>query len=66
MMRSINWLNNGTNGDDFGKLFNSWGLGTQVITATPNKDVIFPGTIMYGHIGDASGLISALFTDPVN
>lgn len=65
-MRSINWLYDDSNGDNFDLLFNSWGLGTQVITAKPNQDIVFPDTIMYGHIGDASGLISALFTDPVN
>jgi hypothetical protein len=39
-------------------------LGSQLITATPGKDLIFPDTIMFGHAGDAYGLISDIFTDP--
>ncbi len=64
-MRSINWFYNGKNGETDGNLFQAWGIGTQIITASPGKDVIFPDTIMYGHAGDAYGLISDVFTDPV-
>ena len=63
-MRSTNWLYNGNNGDTDDNLFGSWGLGTQLITATPGKDFIFPNTLMFGHAGDAYGLISDIFTDP--
>jgi hypothetical protein len=63
-MRSTNWIYNGSNGDTDGNLFGAWGLGSQIITATPGKDMIFPDTIMFGHAGDAYGLISDVFTDP--
>ena len=63
-MRSTNWLYNGSNGATDKNLFGAWGLGSQLITATPGKDIIFPDTIMFGHAGDAYGLFSDVFTDP--
>lgn len=63
-MRSTNWLYNGSNGANDRGLFLSWGLGSQLITATPGEDEIFPNTLMFGHAGDAYGLFSDVFTDP--
>jgi hypothetical protein len=65
-MRTTSWLYNGSNGDTDGGLFGAWGLATQIITATPGKDEIFPNSIMFGHAGDAYGLISDNFLDPVS
>lgn len=67
LMRTTQWIYNGTNGDNVetaGPLMDAWGLGTQVITATPGRDWIFPGAVMFGHIGNSYGLISDAFMDP--
>jgi hypothetical protein len=62
-MRSSNWLYDGHNGDTDEGLFGSWGLGTQIITGKPGSDIIFPNTIMFGHDGDAYGLVSSTYTE---
>ncbi len=60
-MRTTNWIYDGQNGDTDNSLFLAWGLATHIITAKPEKDAIFPGAIMFGHAGDAYGLISDNF-----
>jgi CubicO group peptidase (beta-lactamase class C family) len=58
------WTWNGSNGDNYYGLFRSWGLGVHRITAQTSGDVVFPGTLMFGHAGEAYGLISDLYIDP--
>ena len=53
------------NGNNYFGLFRSWGLGVHRITATMGGDVILPGIPMLGHAGEAYGLISDLYLDPV-
>ncbi|MCB0768545.1 MAG: beta-lactamase family protein [Flavobacteriales bacterium] len=60
------WTYNGNNGDDYYGLFRSWGLGVHRITAQPGFDVVLPGTAMFGHAGEAYGLISDLYLDPAS
>lgn len=55
------YLYNGANGDTWEGFFLSYGLGLHLITATPKKDDIFPGTKMLGHPGIAYGLLSDLY-----
>jgi len=65
-MRTAQWKYDGSNGDDYNGLFRCWGLGLHIITGTPGKDIIFSETaIMFGHSGDAYGLISDAYVDPV-
>lgn len=61
-----NWTFSGNNGNNYFGLFRSWGLGIHRITATPLNDIVLPGSsIMYGHPGEAYGLVSDLYYDPV-
>ena len=65
LMRNDEWTWNGSNGDNYYGLFRSWGLGTHRVSAQSGGDVVFPGALMFGHAGEAYGLISDLYTDPV-
>jgi CubicO group peptidase (beta-lactamase class C family) len=59
------WLYNGSNGDNYHGLFQSWGLGIHRITGTPGQDVILSNSEnMYGHSGLAYGLVSNAYFDP--
>jgi hypothetical protein len=58
LMHTPVWTYNGSNGDNYFNLFNSWGLGVQVTTNTPMGDVVFDGFTMVGHAGEAYGLVS--------
>ena len=60
-MRNTEWLYNGSNGDDYGGLFKSWGLGLHKLTNTPNDDVIYENETMLGHAGEAYGLVSDMY-----
>lgn len=64
LMLGNEWTWNGSNGDNYYGLFRSWGLGVHRITAQPGGDVVFPGTALFGHPGEAYGLISDLYVDP--
>lgn len=65
MMRSEEWLYNGSNGNDYYGLFKSWGLGVHRITNTPNSDaVLCISDFMFGHPGEAYGLVSDVYMDP--
>ncbi len=64
LMLGEEWTWNGSNGDNYYGLFRSWGLGVHRITAQSVGDVVFPGTAMFGHAGEAYGLISDLYVDP--
>jgi CubicO group peptidase (beta-lactamase class C family) len=63
-MLQVHFRYDGSNGDNSGNLFNLWGLGIQIISNTPKGDFILPETTFYGHLGEAYGLISAMFFDP--
>lgn len=63
-MQTPEYIFNGTNGDTWDGFFLSYGLGLHLITATPGKDMIFPGRKMTGHPGIAYGLLSDLYFDP--
>lgn len=63
-MTSSQWKYNGTNGDNYNGLFRNWGLGIQLITNTKDNDQIFSGDAsLFGHSGDAYGLVSDAFID---
>ncbi|WP_269532267.1 serine hydrolase [Chitinimonas sp. BJYL2] len=62
---------NGSNGDDFGGLFNAWGLGVQRFTdrgEPGNGDRLIEtgGWKPVGHLGNAYGLLSGMLIDPVS
>ena len=61
LMHKPQWTYNDNNGDTFFGLFLCWGLGFQVTTDKVNGDIIAPGYVMTGHIGDAYGLLSDFF-----
>jgi len=61
LMHTPVWSYNGSNGDNYYNLFNSWGLGMQITTNTANADIVIPGTEMIGHPGEAYGLISDMY-----
>lgn len=64
-MCKVQWEFTGNNGDNYSCLFGCWGLGLHIITGTEGKDVIFTNqSIMYGHFGDAYGLVADAYFDP--
>ncbi|MCA1752706.1 MAG: beta-lactamase family protein [Flavobacteriales bacterium] len=66
-MLGVQWTFTGNNGDNFFGLFNSWGLGIHRslgITGNESGDAVFPDTELYGHPGEAYGLISDLYVHP--
>jgi CubicO group peptidase (beta-lactamase class C family) len=63
-MLNTEWLFNGSNGNNYYGLFRSWGLGMHIITNTLNNDVVLSGsTKMFGHPGEAYGLVSDAYID---
>jgi len=65
-MHADEWTYNGNNGNNYFGLFNSWGLGMHRITSSPGDDIVLPqSTYMFGHAGEAYGLVSDLYFDPV-
>lgn len=66
-MIADHWTYNGSNGNHYDGLFRSWGLGIHRITSTPAKDEVFStASSMYGHPGEAYGLVSDLYYDPTS
>jgi CubicO group peptidase (beta-lactamase class C family) len=62
-MRTTLHTNDGSNGDNYFGLFQSWGRGLHR-AATTDTDQIFPNTgDMWGHPGEAYGLISDWYYD---
>jgi CubicO group peptidase (beta-lactamase class C family) len=62
LMFNEEWLYNGSNGDNYYGLFNSWGLGVQRITSSYDSDQICdPAHSWFGHAGEAYGLISDIY-----
>ncbi|MFN3874693.1 MAG: serine hydrolase domain-containing protein [Flavobacteriales bacterium] len=66
LILSNQWTWDGSNGDNYYGLFRSWGLGAHRITAQPGGDVVLPGLPMFGHAGEAYGLISDLYVDTLS
>lgn len=60
------WTYNGSNGDNYYNLFNQWGLGFHLTTNAPQGDIVIPGIEMAGHPGEAYGLISDMYFEPLN
>lgn len=62
-MRTTLHTNDGSNGDDYFGLFQSWGRGLHR-ASTADTDQVFPNTgEMWGHPGEAYGLISDWYYD---
>jgi len=64
VMTSEQWDFNGFNGDDYFGLFRNWGLGLHRSQGEEGFDKVFENRLMWGHPGEAYGLISDLYVDP--
>ncbi len=65
-MTTASWQFDGSNGNNYYGLFRRWGLGTHITTNTPANDIVLPrSSQMFGHPGEAYGLISNAYFDPV-
>lgn len=62
MMKTPHWIFDGSNGETYSGLFNAWGLGLH-LTGYGEKDQVFPGAKMFGHPGEAYGLLSDAYSD---
>jgi CubicO group peptidase (beta-lactamase class C family) len=63
-MMAPEWEYNGSNGNNYYGLFRSWGLGMHLITNTANNDIVLPeSNKMFGHPGEAYGLVSDAYID---
>jgi|JI6StandDraft_1071083.scaffolds.fasta_scaffold06448_3 CubicO group peptidase (beta-lactamase class C family) len=64
IMRSTQWNYTNTNsGNNYYGLFRRWGMGLHVSTGTAGADQVFANTVMWGHPGEAYGLISDMYID---
>jgi len=64
MMLKNEWTYLGINGNNYYGLFNSWGLGIHRILNVPNADVVLESSqSMFGHPGEAYGLVSDAYLD---
>jgi CubicO group peptidase (beta-lactamase class C family) len=63
-MTEVQWIYNGSNGDNSTGLFNAWGLGLFISSMKENSDIIIPGFRMIGHYGQAYGLLSGMYFCP--
>jgi CubicO group peptidase (beta-lactamase class C family) len=63
MMQETAWIYDGTNADGRELALQAWGLGLQITTDKEGIDRVFPNTKMYGHAGEAYGLISDMYFD---
>jgi CubicO group peptidase (beta-lactamase class C family) len=64
-LQSILHLNDGDNGDNYYGLFEAWGRGLHRTTNQTGGDIVFPNDQpMWGHPGEAYGLISDWYFDP--
>ncbi len=61
LMEQMQWQYDGSNGNNYYNLFNSWGLGLHLITNQENGDIVMEGYPMKGHAGEAYGLISDMY-----
>ena len=63
-MLANEWTYDGNNGNNYFGLFRSWGLGIHRTTSTPGGDIVLPGSnAMFGHLGEAYGLVSDAYFD---
>ena len=66
-MMNPEWTYNGSNGNNYYGLFNSWGLGIHISTNTNNSDEVLEALPpMLGHPGEAYGLVSDAYVSPEN
>lgn len=64
LMLGNEWTYDGSNGNNYFGLFNGWGLGVHRIQNTPNGDTVLTGSDeMFGHPGEAYGLVSDAYVD---
>jgi CubicO group peptidase (beta-lactamase class C family) len=66
LMHKAQWKYKGSNGDTSDGESLSWGLSVHLLTNTPSGDIIFDDVPLMGHSGDAYGLISGFYFDPVS
>lgn len=66
LMQTPQWTYNGSNGDteEGGRV--GWGLSVAILGSIPESNLIPHGVRLYGHGGDAYGLISKFYYDPVS
>ena len=66
-MTAAAWSSNGSNGDTEGGFYCSYGLGIQRLATVKgcNDDIFDDGRTRIGHAGEAYGLRSGLWVDPV-
>jgi CubicO group peptidase (beta-lactamase class C family) len=64
MMQTPQWTFNGSNGDTEEGSKISWGLSVAILGSIPSSDLISRGIRLFGHGGDAYGLISKFYYDP--
>ncbi|MDG1158915.1 MAG: T9SS type A sorting domain-containing protein [Flavobacteriales bacterium] len=63
-MMNSEWLYDGSNGNNYFGLFQSWGLGVHR-SNTATSDQIFSNTeLLFGHPGEAYGLVSDAYISP--
>ncbi len=60
-METPQWTYSPGNGNNYGGLFRSWGLGLHLLTNTADNDIIYPGSALAGHPGEAYGLVSDMY-----
>jgi CubicO group peptidase (beta-lactamase class C family) len=62
-MRDVQWsYTNAASGNNYYGLFRRWGNGLHISTGG-TADQVFPNTVMWGHPGEAYGLISDMYAD---
>jgi CubicO group peptidase (beta-lactamase class C family) len=63
-MMNNEWLFDGSNGNNYFGLFQSWGLGVHR-SNTATSDLVFSNTdLLFGHPGEAYGLVSDAYISP--
>lgn len=67
-MREAQWIyTNASSGNNYFGLFRTWGNGIHVTTNAPNGDIVFNSSRpMWGHPGEAYGLISDMYADTLS
>ena len=64
-MLRTHWSYTGGNGDDYSGMFRRWGLGIHLVDNVKGKDYVLPTSrSMFGHPGEAYGLVSSAYADP--
>lgn len=60
LMHNSLWIYNGSNGNNYYGIFNTYGLGCN------RTEDLLPGEILFGHPGEAYGLISDMYFSKIN